>query len=196
MVSKFSPRLRRFNVVLNSFASCISNAPEEFSRTPKMSFSEILSQPGMLLHQTERAVSFEQLQSFADAHSRRHFNKKMHMVWSHMQLIHFKSVFNSNFSKDPFKFFGLRKDCERFLGIFRFPNKVKSILPERMLSSCKIHFLSPELTQEDRAHANSISLVSRGSTEPLVSNIQKELNLVEEGNSSLGSKAEVSLPWM
>src|SRR3989304_8476290 len=75
-----NPRLRRSYVVSDSLAGCIADAPEEFSRTPEMSFFEIVSQPGMLLQQAESAVAFEQLKSLADAHRDGHFNKQMDVV--------------------------------------------------------------------------------------------------------------------
>jgi len=73
---------------------------------------------------------------------------------------------------------------------------MEGILPEGMFKTLHIHFFAPESAQENIAHANS-NLVSRGSTsEPFDINKLQELNLVEEGNSSLGLKAEVSLPLM
>src|SRR3989344_4843769 len=47
-----NPRLRRSNVVLDGFSSCISYAAKEFSRTPEMSASKMVSQPGILVQQT------------------------------------------------------------------------------------------------------------------------------------------------
>ncbi len=87
MLTKISPRLRRIDVVSDSFSSCVSDAAKEFSRAPEMPVSKMVSQPRMFLHQPESTVSFEQLQSFTDTHSCRHLNKEMDMVNSDMEFI-------------------------------------------------------------------------------------------------------------
>jgi len=43
MLKLTNPRLRRSNVVLNSFSSCIPNTPKEFSWTPKMPSSKMVA---------------------------------------------------------------------------------------------------------------------------------------------------------
>jgi len=81
-------------------------------------------------------------------------------------------------------------------GIFTFPDKMESILSEGVFKTLQIHFFSPKLTQKNTAHANFFGLVHGDSINPLDINKHQELNLVEQGNSSLGLKAEVSLPLM
>src|SRR4030066_1714853 len=80
MLKLTNPRLRRSNVVLNSFGSCISNTSKKLSGTPKVPIPKMVSKPRMFLHQPECAVSFEQLQSFADTHGDGHLNKEMDVV--------------------------------------------------------------------------------------------------------------------
>jgi len=154
MLRQISPRLGRFDIVSNSFGSCISNASEEFAWTPKMSFSKVISQPRMLMQKFESTVTFEQLQSFADTHSCRHLNKDVDMVNSNMQLINVESVFVSNL---PDKKLTIHPDSIEFhgvSGIFALPDKVEGILPEGVFSRFQIHFFAPKLTRNIIAHAN------------------------------------------
>ena len=183
--------------MLNSFSSCISNASEEFSWTPKVSFSEIISQPRMFLHQFEGRITFEQLKGFADRHCSRQFNKQMDMINSDVKLVNFTSILDCNLSDKSFTINFNPIKFKRVHGIFGFPYKMESVLPEGMFKTLQIHFFTPELTRNIIAHANSMCLVT-GTQSQSSSYINKyqESNLVEEGNSSLGLKAEVSLPFM
>jgi len=190
MLKQISPRLRRSNVMLNGFSSCISNAPEEFTWTPEVSFSEIASQPRMFLHQFESTVTFEQLQGFADRHCWRQFNKQMDMVNSDMQLIDFTSVLNSNFSNEPFTINFQPIKPERVHCIFNFPDKMESILSKAMFKFLQIHVQSPKI-----AHAKFVFNSGGLESSPSDSNHLIELN-IEDGNSSLCLKAQVSLPLM
>src|SRR3989344_4655743 len=90
--TQISPRLGRFNIVSNSFTSCISNTPKEFSWTPEMSFSEIISQPRMLMQKFEGTITLKQLQGSANTHCSWHFNKQVDVVNSNMQFINFESM--------------------------------------------------------------------------------------------------------
>jgi hypothetical protein len=69
---------------------------------------------------------------------------------------------------------------------------MESILSEGMFKTLQIHFLTPKYS------SHYIHNLVSGAQHQSLSNINKlqELNLVEEGNSSLGLKAEVSLPLM
>jgi len=181
--------------MLNSFGSCISNASEEFSWAPKMSMSEILSQPGMLLHQLKGRVAFKQLQGFANRNCWRQFNKQMDMVNCNLQFVDFASMFQGNLSDksltinfNPIKLEGVH-------GIFAFPYKMESILPEGVFKILQIHFFAPKLARTSRAHANFFNLVQEGNIYPLYANKHQELN-IEDGNSSHCLKAGVSLPLM
>ena len=188
MQSQRNPRLRRIDVVSNSFAGCVADATEEFSRTPEMSFSEIISQPGMLLQQTESTVTFEKLKRPANTHSGGHLNKQVDVVNSDVEFINLKPFSVSNLPDEEFT---IHSDSVKFhgiSGIFAFPYEVESILSEAMLSRFQIHFSSPI------AHAN-IGLVSRGLVSS-PSDIQEIKFYKEGGNSSVGLKTEVSLPQM
>src|SRR3990167_10184583 len=88
------------NVVFNSFTSYISNRPEKFSGTPKVSFSKVSSQPRMLLKNFISRVSFEKLKSFRNTHSSGNFNKQMDMIWLNREFINLKFMFVSNFSQN------------------------------------------------------------------------------------------------
>ena len=71
---------------------------------------------------------------------------------------------------------------------------MECILPEGMFKTFQIHFFAPKLAQENIAHANFVNLVPRATTS---SRDIQELDInKEDGNSSLGLKAEVSLPLM
>jgi hypothetical protein len=72
---------------------------------------------------------------------------------------------------------------------------MESILSDSMFKTLQIHFFPPSKLTRNKAHANFGKFISRGSiSEPLYINNSLELNLLEDGNSSLCFKAEVSLP--
>ena len=194
MLKLTNPRLRRSNVVLNSFGSCIPNTPKEFSWTPEMSMSEMVSQPGVLLHQLEGAITFEQLQSFANADSNWHLNEEMDMINSDVEFIDFESLPVSNLPQEKLTIHSKPIELKGIFSIFNFPNKMESILSEAMLPRFQIHFLSPK-SAGDKAHANltfnSGGLVSR----PSDTNHLEILNF-EDGDSSQNLKVWVSSPWM
>ena len=174
MLKQISPRLRRSNIVLNSFTSCISNTPEEFSRTPEVSFSEVIPQPGMLMQKLEGTVSFKQLQGFANTHGSWHFNKQVDMVNSNVQLINFESILVGDL---PNKKLTIHSDSIKLhgvSGIFAFPNKVESILSEAVFKTFQIHFMSPQ----NIAHAKSDNLVSGAQQSLSNINRNQELNFM------------------
>jgi len=73
---------------------------------------------------------------------------------------------------------------------------VESILPEGMIKRLQIHFLSPAQSRARELMLSKFSFFIEGNVSPLSFKEFQELNLVEEGNSSLGLKAGVSLPFM
>ena len=194
MLKLTNPRLRRSNVVLNSFSSCVSDAAKEFSRTPEMSLAKIVSQPRMFFHQTESTISFEQLQSFADTHGWGELDKQVDMVNSDMKLVDFTVLPVSNLPQKELTIHSQPIKLKGVHSIFNFPNKVESILSEAMLPRFQIHFLSPK-SAGNKAHANltfnSGGLVSR----PSDTNHSKILNF-EDGDSSQNLKVWVPSPWM
>ena len=179
MSRKIDPRLRRSNVMLDSFSSCVSNTSEEFAWTPEMPFSEISSKPGMLLQEPESRCSFEQLQCLANTHCGREFNKQVDMVDSNMQLVDFTPIFNCNFcdesldiNSDPIEFH--RVSC-----VFRFPHKVEGILPKAMAKRLQFHFLSPQTFIRNKVLTMfEFNLFKEGTVYPSFTNTSQELNFV------------------
>jgi len=155
-----------------------------------MSFSEIVSEPRMLLQQTESAVTFEQLKSLTNTHRGGHINKQMDMVNSDVKFIDFASFTISDFPDEVLTIHPDTIELHRVHGVFAFPDKVEGILSEGMLGAFQIHFISPEHS------SNYIRFNSRGlGTNPSLANHFKELN-IGGGNSSIGLKTEVPLPLM
>ena len=185
MQSQINPRLRRVNVVSNGFGSRVSDAAKEFSRTPEVSFCEIVSQPRMFLQQAKSTVTLEKLKSFADTHRWRQFNEEMDMINSNVKLVNFASFTIGNFSDEEFTVHSNSIKLHWVSSIFAFPHEVESVLSKAMLSRFQIHFLSPI------AHAN-IGLVSEGlESNPSLSRIHNKLNF-EGSDSSPSFKAWVS----
>ena len=195
MLSQIDPRLRRTDVVFNSFTSCISNTSKELSWAPEMSFPEILSQPVMPFQKFKGGIALKQLECPANAYGCWHLNKDMHVVDSNVQLIDSKSVSLCSFTDEKLTINPYASELERVPSILRLPHEVESILPEGMFSASQIHFFAPTNLTKNPAHAKFGKFSSRGAVAPLHINNSKELN-VGDGNSSLGLKAEVSLPLM
>jgi len=191
MLTKISPRLRRIDIVGNSFSGCVSDAAKELSRTPEVSFSEMVSQPRMFLQKLKGAIAFKQLKSLADTHGGRHLNKQVDMVNSDVEFINLESFSVSNLPDEELTIHPDSIELHGVFSILAFPHEVESILSKAMLPRFQIHFSSPEYSSHYIRLFNSGGLVSR----PPSSNHLEILNL-EGGNSSLGLKAEVSLPRM
>ena len=189
MLKLTNPRLRRIDVVSNSLGSCIANTPKEFSRTPEVSFSEIVSQPGMFFQKIKGTVSFEQLKSLANTHGDWHLNKQVDMVKSNVKLINLKPVSISNLPNEKLTIHPNSVELHRVHSVFAFPHEVESVLPEGMFSTFQIHFSSPE-------HSSHYIQFNSGGLESRPSPIQEIKFYKEGGNSSLGLKAEVPLPRM
>lgn len=161
-----------------------------------MSSSKMVSKPGMFLHQLESTVTFEQLQSFADTHGNWHLNEEMDMVNSDMKFINFEPFSVSNLPQEKFTIHSNKLKLERVSCIFNFPDKMESILSEAMFSGFQIHFLSPKSARGDKAHANLTVYFEEPSIQALPNIQTKELNLMENGDSSQNLKVWVSSPWM
>jgi hypothetical protein len=170
------PRLRRSDIVVNSFSSCVSNASEEFSRAPEVPMCEIISQPRMFPHQLESTVPFKQLQCSANTHCWRQLNKEMDVVDSNMKLVDFTSMFNSYFIEEPFTISFDSIKLERVHSVFRFPDKMEGILSEGMFKILQIHFFAPQNPAGDIAHAKSVNLVHEGKVNPRDIHAFQELN--------------------
>jgi len=181
MLKLTNPRLRRNNIMLNSFGSCVSNAPKEFSRTPEVSFSKVISQPRMFLEKLKGAISFKQLKSHTNTHGRGHLNKQVDMINTNVKFINLKPFSVSHLPQEKFTIHSKPVKLKGVFGIFNFPDKMESILSEAMLPRFQIHFLSPEHSSNYVHQFISGGLVSR----PSVTNQLTELNLMEDGDSSL-----------
>ena len=194
MSIQISPRLRRADVMLNSFGSRIADTPEKSTGTPEMSFSEILSQPRMFMQEFKGAITFKQLQGFADGHCWRQFNKQVDMVNCNMQFVNFTSVFDCDFIQKSFAINFHSKKFKWVPSILGFPDKMEGILPEGVLKMFQIHFFAPKVKASKKAHANFVDLFH----EPNIkAHLYSEFKFYkEDGNSSIGLKVEVSLPLM
>ena len=136
------------------------------------------------------AVSFKQLQSLADTHCWRQFNKEVDMVNSNMKFVDFAFVLNSNFEDKPLTVNSNPIKLKGVHSIFRFPHKMEGVLSKGMLKTLQIHFLSPK-SAGDKAHANSYFI--SGAQQSLSHiNAFKELNFATALLPSL--KAGVSEP--
>jgi hypothetical protein len=191
-----NPRLRRLNVMVNSFHSCIPDATEEFSRTPEMSFPKVVSKPGMFLKKLISAVTLKQLKSQANAHSRGHLNKQVDLVSPNIEFINFEPFSVSNLSKKEFTIHSQPVKLEGVFCIFNFPHKVEGILSEAMLSRFQIHFLTSETLIRSKVLTMSRFNFKEGSIYPTFTNTSKELNFEVNGDSSPNLKVWVSSPWM
>jgi len=194
MLKLTNPRLRRSNVMLNGFGSCISDATKEFSRAPEVSFSKMVSEPRMFLHQLESAVTFEQLQCFANTHSDGHLNEEMDMINTNVEFINFEPFSVSHLPQKKFTIHSEPIKLERVFSIFNFPHEVECVLSEAVLPSFQIHFLSPESARGDKAHANFDVYFEESSISTLPNIQTKELNLMGNGDSSQNLKVWVSSP--
>ena len=190
MLKLTNPRLRRFYVVVNSFNSCVSDTPKEFSRAPEMSISKMSSKPRMFFKKLKGTIAFKQLKSLANTHGWRKLNKQMDVVNSNIEFINFEPFPISNLSQEKLTIHSEPVELEGISCIFNFPHEVESILSEAMLPRFQIHFSSPEHSS-NYVHFNSGGLVSR----PSVSNHSKEINF-EDGDSSPNLKVRVSSPLM
>ncbi len=181
MIKLTNPGLGRNNVVLNSFSGCISNTPKEFSRTPEMSFSKVISQPRMFFEKLKGTVTFKQLKSHTNTYPRRHLNKQVDVVNTDVEFINFEPFSVSHLPQEKLTIHPESIKLEGVFGIFNFPHEVECVLSEAMLPRFQIHFLSPEHSPNYVHQFISGGLVSR----PSDSNHLTELNLMEHGDSSL-----------
>ena len=191
MLKLTNPGLRRNNVMVDSVDSCVSNTSKKFPWAPEMSFSKMVSQPRVLSKKSKSRIAFKQLQSFADTHCRRHFNKQMDVVNSDMQSVNFKSMSLSSFSDKQLAINPNQVKFKRVSCIFRFPDKMESILPEAVFKTFQIHFSSPEDSSNYLQN-----LVREDNINPRDIQEEQEIKFNEDGNSSPCLKAEVSLPLM
>ncbi len=149
-----------------------------------MSFSKMVSQPRMFFEKLKGAVTFKQLKSHTNTHSWGHLNKQMDMVNSNIELINFEPFSVSNLPQEKLAIHPKSVELKGIFGIFNFPDKMESILSKAMFSGFQIHFSSPKSTG-DTAHANFTFSFEEPSIQALPNSQTKELNLMENGDSSL-----------
>ena len=149
-----------------------------------MSFSKMISQPRMFLHQHPRRKSLKQLESQTNTHRRGHFNKQVDMINTNVKLINFEPFSVSHLPQEEFAIHSKPVKFERVFGIFNFPHKVECVLSEAVLPRFQIHFLSPK-SAGDKAHANLMVYFEEPSIQALPNSQTKEINLLEDGDSSL-----------
>jgi len=195
MVNKLTnPRLRRSNVVINSFHSCVPDTTKEFSRTPEVTFPKVSSKPRMFLKKLVSTITLEQLKSHANTHSRGHFNKQVDMVSPNVEFINLKPFSVSNLPQEEFTIHSQPVKLEGISCVFNFPHEVEGILSEAMLPRFQIHFSSPETLIRSKV----LTMLGFNFKEPSISasftNTSKELNLMEHGDSSPNLKVWVSSP--
>ena len=183
MLTTFKPRLRRSDVVLYSFSSCVSNTPKEFSRTPEMSFSKMLSQPRMLVHKLKGTIAFKQLKSLANTNCSGKLNKDMHMVNSNMQLVDFTPMLDSNLCDESLDINSNSIKFKWVPSILGFPHKVEGILPEGMAKGFQFHFLTPQTFIRNKVLTMFVNLDSRGlASSPIFIKDSQKLNLMKVGS--------------
>jgi len=195
MLKLTNPRLRRFNVVVNSLDSGVSDTSKEFPRTPEVTFSKVVSKPWMFLKKAIGRITLKQLKSLTNTHGRRKFNKQVDVVNSNVEFIDFTLSPVSNLSQEKLTIHSKPIELEGVFGIFNFPHKVEGVLSEAMLPEFQIHFSSPK-SAGDKAHANLNVYFEEPSIQALPNSQTGKLNLLEDGDSSLSLKAEVPSPLM
>ena len=150
-----------------------------------MSFSKVISQPGMFFEKFKGTVSFKQLKSQANTHSRGHLDKQVDMVNTDVKFINFEPFSVSHLPQEKLAIHSKPIELKGVFSIFNFPHEVESVLSEAVLPRFQIHFLSPKSTQEDKAHANFVFNSEGLVSNPSHINNLTELNLMGDSDSSL-----------
>ena len=150
-----------------------------------MSFSKIVSKPRMFFEKLKGRITFKQLKSLANAHRWRHLNKQVDMVNSDVEFINFEPFSVSHLPQEELTIHPESIKLKGVFGIFNFPHEVECILSEAMLPRFQIHFLSPETLIRNKVHTMFNVYFEEPSISAPYINISKELNLMEDGDSSL-----------
>lgn len=119
----------------------IPNTTEEFTRTPKMAFTKMFTQPRMLAEKLVRASAFKQLKRSGNTHDWRQVNKDMDMVGLNLKLMDFNAVILRNFTQKLFTMVANNRKLKRVSGILGLPHKVKRVLTDAVVMVFKsFHF--------------------------------------------------------
>ena len=166
MLSQRNLRLRRIDVVGNSFGSRVSDAAKELSRAPEVSFSKIISEPGMFLQKFKGRIALKQLNSLANTYSSRYLNEEVDVVNSDPKLIDFTLLPVSNLPDEELTIHSNPIKLHRVHGVFAFPHKVESILPDSMFKTSQIHFLPPAQQQAGKLALSKFKFFIEGNISP------------------------------
>jgi hypothetical protein len=175
--------------VINSFHSGVTYTSKEFSRTPEMPVSKMVPKPRMFSEKAKSRITFKKLKSFANTHGCRKFNEQMDVINSDVQLINFTFLSVSHLPQEELTIHSQAIELKGIFSIFNFPDKMESILSKAMFSGFQIHFSSPK-----PAHANLNIYFKEPSIQALPNSQTKELNFMEDGDSSPSLKTWVSSP--
>ena len=132
------------DVSLDYLGGNIPYRTEKLTRTPKMSFSKMLTQPRMLTKKLVGTTTFKQLKGFANAHSRPYLNKHVNMVWLNLKFVNFHVPLLSGFAKKLFAMFSNDLKFKWIFRVFRLPHKVVRVLSYTVSVVVKsFHFMFP-----------------------------------------------------
>jgi hypothetical protein len=132
------------DVRLDNLRGNVPYGTEKLTGTPKMSFSEMPSQPRMSSKKFIGATAFKKLKGFANAHSRPYLNKHMDMIWFDLKFKDFHSPLLRNIAKKLLAMLPNNLKLKRVFRIFRLPHEVVSILSYAVSMVVKsFHFMSP-----------------------------------------------------
>jgi len=98
-----------------------------------MAFSEMPSQPRMLLEKLIGRNAFEKLERLTNAYIWRDFHKKMDMIRHYLKLIDFKRIFLRYFAQKLFAVFANDLKLKRVFGILWLPNQMICVLTYTMV---------------------------------------------------------------
>jgi len=132
------------DVGLDNVRGNVSHRSEKLTRTPEVSFSKMLAQPRMLAKKFVRTTAFKQLKSFTNGHSRRYSDKHVDMIRLNLKFVDFYVFVTSNFTQKLVTMSPEHIKLEWVLRVFRFPNKMISILSNAVSMVVKsFHFMIP-----------------------------------------------------
>ena len=132
------------DVGLDNIRGNVPYRAKKLARTPEVSFSKMLAQPRMLAKKLVRTATFKQLKSFTNSHSRRYSDKHVDMIRLNLKFVDFNVLVRSNFTQKLVVMFSNDLKLKEVFRIFRFPNKMVSILSNAVPMVVKsFHFMIP-----------------------------------------------------
>ncbi len=133
------------DVGLDDIGCYITHASKEFPRTPKMAFTEMPAQPGMLAEEPVGAAVFKQLKCFRNAQVRGQSNKQVDVVGFNPKLEYFHIMVSRTLAQKKLTMFADNRKLERVLSVFRLPHEVERVLSNSMAAVGEFlnHFFTP-----------------------------------------------------